>query len=291
MKKIVIMGASGFIGSALFNHLSQNLSNHFVIKGTYFSNKGVDELLHLDITDGEQIEHYLLTEKTDFILMLAGSKDVKKCEMDYSFAYKMNTQPVEYIVDAIKKHELDTKLIFFSTDYVFDGEKGNYTTKDIPNPITNYGKTKLLAERVLFKSNIDFKIIRTGAVMGKKGVFFDWLLRALNMENNVSVFDNVFFSPTPIKLLNEMVCALILNYENIPEKLLHIVGDQRLNRYQFAMIISKLAGSKSANLVPENADLEQSLFHKDLSLNQSDFVRERQTKSLDEYLENEVNHD
>lgn len=291
MKKIVIIGASGFIGSALFNYLSQKLSSDYVVKGTYFSNKKADELLYLDITDSEQIEQYLLIEKPDFILMLAGNKDVKKCEMDYSFAYQMNTQPVECIVDAIKKHELDTKLIFFSTDYVFDGEKGNYTNKDIPNPITNYGKTKLLAERVLFESNIDFKIIRTGAVMGKNGIFFDWLLRALNIENNVSVFDNVFFSPTPIQLLNEIVCALILNYENIPEKLLHIVGDQRLNRYQFAMMISRLVETKCANLVPENANFEQSLFHKDLSLNQSDFVRERQTKSLDEYLENEVYHD
>lgn len=291
MKKIVIIGASGFIGSTMFNYLSQKLSNDYVVKGTYFSNKRANELQYMDITDSKRIEHYLLMEKPDFILMLAGSKDVKKCEMDYSFAYKMNTQPVEFIVDTIKKHELDTKLIFFSTDYVFDGEEGNYTTKDIPNPITNYGKTKLLAERVLFESNIDFKIIRTGAVMGKNGIFFDWLLRALNIENNVSVFDNVFFSPTPIQLLNEIVCALILNYENIPEKLLHIVGDQRLNRYQFAMMISRLIKTKCAYLIPENANLEQSLFHKDLSLNQSDFVRERQTKSLDEYLENEVYHD
>ena len=229
--------------------------------------------------------------RTIFILLLAGSKDVKKCEQDYSFAYQLNTLPIESIINIIKQRNLNTKPIFFSTDYVFDGEEGNYTTKDIPNPITNYGKTKLLAERVLFESNIDFKIIRTGAVMGKNGIFFDWLIRALNTENDVSIFENVFFSPTPIQLLNEMVCALILNYEKIPEKLLHIVGDQRLNRYQFAMMISRLVETKCANLVPENANLEQSLFHKDLSLNQSDFVRERQTKSLDEYLENEVYHD
>ena len=291
MKKIVIIGASGFIGSTMFNYLSQKLSNDYVVKGTYFSNKRSNELQYMDITDSKQIEHYLLMEKPDFILMLAGSKDVKKCEMDYSFAYKMNTQPVEFIIDTIKKHELDTEVIFFSTDYVFDGEKGNYTTKDIPNPITNYGKTKLLAERVLFESNIDFKIIRTGAVMGKNGIFFDWLIRALTTENDVPIFENMFFSPTPIQLLNEMVCELILNYEKIPEKLIHIVGDQRLNRYQFAMMISRLVETKCANLVPENANLEQSLFHKDLSLNQSDFVRERQTKSLDEYLENEVYHD
>lgn len=291
MKKIAIIGASGFIGCGLFNYLNSIFPDHFLVNGTYFSNKKSDNFVRLDVTDIEQIEQYLLNEKTDFILLLAGSKDVKKCEQDYSFAYQMNTLPIEYTINIIKQHNLDSKLIFFSTDYVFAGDRGLYTTKDTPNPLTNYGKTKLLSEKLLSSSKIDFKIIRTAAVMGKGGTFFDWVTETLKNGNTIRIFSNIFFSPTPIQLLNELICELIINYDSVSETILHLVGNERLSKYQFVIMLSKLINVKAANVVPESVDLGQSTFQKDLSLKQSDFAKLYQKKSLRNYLKEEVCYD
>lgn len=291
MTKILIVGASGFIGNYLFDYLTKNLSDDFIIKGTYYSNQTESGFVRLDITNSLQIDKCLLKEKPDILLILAGSKNVKKCEEDYSFAYKMNTKSTEFIIDSIKKHHLGTKVIFFSTDYVFDGKKGSYTTKDDTNPTTNYGRTKLLAEKIVSGSGIDFKIVRTSAVMGKNGPFFEWLLNEIRSKKMVSLFDNVFFSPTPIGLLSEMIYTLIRDYDTINYKLLHIAGNRRLSRYDFALIINEIVGNTDTLIVADSADLNQSLFSKDLSLEQSDFTKIHQKRTIEDYLRDEINYD
>ena len=217
--------------------------------------------------------------------MLAGSKDIKKCEIDPLFSYQINTKPVENISQIIIKHNLDTKLLFFSTDYVFNGKCGRYKSTSDTGPCTNYGKSNLLAEKLLTTSNINYKIIRTGAVMGQGSLFFDWLTTSLKNNRSVSLFDNSFYSPTPVFLLNEIIHNIILNYNTIPQKIIHLVGEQRLSRYEFGIIIQKLM-NKHKLILSEHID--QPTFQKDLSLIQSDFVKQHQSKTLIEYLKLEI---
>jgi dTDP-4-dehydrorhamnose reductase len=280
--KISIIGASGFIGSHLHDYLTENLPLDFRTIGTYYSNPWRD-LIFLDMTEKDQIEKYLLVSKPDYIIMLAGSKDVKKCEEDNSFSYNINTKPIQNIIQIIMKHGTKTKLIFFSTDYVFGGEHGQYKTDSKPNPNTNYGCSNFLAEKILFKSNIDYKIIRTGAVIGNGAIFYNWLISSLKEDNKISLFDNVFYTPTPVELLDEIIHKIILNYEDIPQKILHVVGEQRLSRYEFGVIVQSLM-NKNGLVMPEHIINSKSTFQRDLSLVQSDLIKQYQSRTLIEYL-------
>ena len=290
-KVILIVGASGFLGKSLHNHLNATMGNQYEIIGTFFSSNNPNTLYHLDITNSEDVEKYLLTYKPDYLILTAGTKNVQLCEENYEYAYTLNTKPVETFIQIIEKHKMPTKFIFLSTDYVFDGEKGFYKDTNTPNPQTNYGKSKYLSENLLLESIIDFKIIRSAAVIGKSGKFFDWLMNEIKNNKEVAIFNNVFFSPTPIGLLNEMTLKLLLDYEKIESKIIHIAGEKRLSRYEFALLLHDLLECKKAEIIPETIDISSAIFQKDLSLVQSDFVKANQLKSFEEYIKTEVIND
>ena len=272
--------------STLFPYttLFRSLNGRFTIKRTCFP-EHCGYLDYLDVTDIKQLRQYLLSVKPRFLILLAGTKDVKLCEKDYDFAYKLNTQPTKDIIKIIEKNRIETKLLFFSSDYVFDGEKGFYKTTDTPNPNTNYGKTKLLAEKALLRSKIDFKIVRSGAVMAKGTNFFDWFTESLKKQQDIKLFSNTYFSPTPVNFLNEMVLEIIIAYDEIADRIIHIVGEKRMSRYDFGKFLSSFYKDKKATIQPEAVDFSKFTFQKDLSLIRSDFVIEKQNVPLESYIE------
>jgi dTDP-4-dehydrorhamnose reductase len=286
-KRILIIGASGFLGHAIFRYLQQDLSGHYEVTGTYCSSSPAHFLKKLDITSYAELERYLMETSPDFILLAAGNKNVQECEADYSRAYALNTQPVESIISIISRHKLSSRLLYFSTDYVFNGKTGQYRDTDLPSPSTNYGKTKYLAEQALLNSAIDYKIIRTAAVMGRGGIFFDWLIDKICNENDVSMFDNVFFSPTPVTFFSGMVARCVADYDDVPQKILHIVGETRLNRYQFAILVKNILHSGVRIHADTNKDTS-SLFQHDLSMVPSDIINMWREKNFENYLRDEI---
>ncbi len=90
--------------------------------------------------------------------------NVDACENDREGCYDLNVKTVQNLITICS--ELNAHLIHLSTDFIFDGEKGNYTESDIPNPLSYYGETKLLSEQLLENSTIDFTILRTILVYG-----------------------------------------------------------------------------------------------------------------------------
>ncbi len=284
-----IIGASGFIGSYLYPYLANSIQNQYHILGTKapFENKA--DLEALDITDEKQIVDYLIHYQPEFIILLAGLKDVQQCNLDYNLAYQLNVRPLEIIISTVENNRLPSKVVFFSSDYVFDGQKGQYKDSEIPNPGTNYGKTKWIAENRLKKSMIDYKIIRSAAVIGQESVFFKWLKSGLKSGKKLELFGNVFFSPTPIAFLSEIITVLILSYDQYKASIMHIVGEERLSRYDFALIVKNMLKSDS-EVINVDADLSNSTFQHDLSMVQSEFLKQIQKKSFNEYLKEEVIH-
>ena len=286
-KRILIIGASGFLGQGIYRYFQQNLCEHYQLTGTYCSSSPAPTLEKLDITSLNELEQYVTATLPDYILLAAGNKNVQDCEADYSRAYALNTQPVESMISIISRHKLPVRLLYFSTDYVFEGKTGHYRDTDLPCPSTNYGKTKYLAEQALIHSKINYKIIRTAAVMGRGGIFFDWLIDNLSTGKDISMYDNVFFSPTPMVFLAGMVARCVENYESLPQKILHIVGEKRLNRYQFALTVKNILHSDTRIHADKNLDTS-TLFQHDLSLIPSDIINTWREKNFENYLKEEI---
>lgn len=150
MKKILITGASGQLGSEIRRNLPQMPKNHYL-----FTDKEA-----LDITNYAQLKAHLVSNPVDFIVNCAAYTSVDKAESEYETAQVLNALSVGYLAEISK--EIGAKIIHISTDYVFSGDKNTpYTEADPTNPITNYGKTKREGELRLQQASIPYIIIRT----------------------------------------------------------------------------------------------------------------------------------
>ncbi|MFH2069163.1 MAG: SDR family oxidoreductase [Candidatus Omnitrophota bacterium] len=280
--KVAIIGASGFIGGYLFNFFEKE---RFDTVGTYFRHYNNSKYIHLDATNFDTVSDFVFSEKPDFLILTAANKNVQDCEVNHEQAYQINVKPIENIVKCLSRSDTLTKSIFFSSDYVFDGERGNYHDNDIPNPTTNYGKTKLIAEKILLTSSLDFKIVRTSAVIGSGSQFYDWLLNELQSKPGINAFSNVFFTPTPIDVLLNGILCLMNNWAKIGQKTLHIVGNRKMSRYEFCLGVKNLSKKYLAKIIAEEVDFSKVTLKKDLSLICSDAFSQNNCRIIFDYLE------
>ncbi len=262
--KILLIGNTGFIGHVLYNDLKEN---YYVT--------GINSKV-LDITNKDLLKNFLKQNPFDLIILCAACKDVKKLEQATEYAYKINTQPVETITE-----NTNSRIIFISTDYVFDGITGHYKDSDKTCPTTVYGKTKQKAEEILLNSKNPAVIIRTSAVTGKGSVFFDWLLKSLKEQSQLEMFEDSYFSPTPVNFLCGIIKQVIKD-TNTPQ-IIHACGEKRLSRYEFAQIVQEQINSV-CKIIPVKKQ------YTDYSLLQSEYVQKLQKKSLEQYLKKELNN-
>lgn len=138
--KSLVTGVSGQLGYDIVKKLKeQGLNDIFAPTSKEF-----------DITNHEQVINYILEKKPDVIFHCAAYTAVDKAEKEEDKAYKVNAIGTKNIVEAAKV--VDAKIIYISTDYVFDGTKeGQYEMDDETNPQNIYGKTKLQGEKEALK--------------------------------------------------------------------------------------------------------------------------------------------
>ena len=142
------------------------------------------------------------------------------------------------------------KLIFISTDYVFDGCKGNYAETDEPDPISFYGITKLDAERIVQSTSSKCLIIRTSVLYGwhpSKLNFVTWILKGLREHQTLKVVNDHVNSPT---FAGNLADAIRKAIELNSQGLLHVAGSERISRFDFARRIARQFDLDERLLVP-----------------------------------------
>lgn len=270
IKKILITGASGYLGS--------NLSMYFTAKGHNVSgiinknplpyNPSHERIFDADITNYNEIKKIIAEIQPDIIIHTAALSDLSKCEGDKALAFNINVGGTRNIIKSIRELDFEPKLIFISSDYVFEGDHGDYKENERPNPKTVYGNTKLVSEDDIKKSLNDYIICRTANVYGDGGKFFNFLVSNLRNDNEISVYRNAIFTPTYIEYFLDSIERLI---EKDYKGIIHITGNERLSRYDFSIKIAD-ALNKERNLIRPVERPLNGLISKDSSLN-SDYAR------------------
>lgn len=266
MRRVIVVGASGFVGQRLHAGLALALGPQVEVRGTGHR-RAQGGLEHLDVTDALLVERRLHAWEADAVVWVAGLKDVSGCERDPAAAMALNVHPVEQALAALARGGLPTRLLYLSTDYVFGGPGAPFASDAPRTPRTAYGQSKRLAEDCVIAAGQRHGIVRTAAVMARGGGFLGWLIKALTEPGLISAFHNTYFSPTPISLLVEGV-ANLLRVPSPSAGQWHVAG-ARQSRHELARRLAQVLGHDPERIARTAADLHQTTFQADLSLTPS----------------------
>ena len=250
VEKFLVTGASGLLGRVF---VTLAVAKGYDVCSLYFEHKPqVGKSIRVDLTDPASVDACMEAERPDIVINTASATDVDRCEREPQWAENLNGNAACKLSDAC--HRVNAFLVHVSTDYVFDGKKGNYNENDKPTPINRYGASKLIGEELVIQ-NENTCVARTSVVFGwgrsHRPNFGLWLYNKLSKGETVNVVSDQFASPT----LNTNLAGMLLELaERRALGLIHVAGATRISRFEFAVKLANTFNFNSALVTPVKSD-------------------------------------
>ncbi len=223
--RVTLFGASGLLGRDLVQQLSSE-------QLTALSSKDAD------LRDRARIRDVIHESRPDWILLAAAYTDVDGCESNRDLAFAVNCEGAIHVAEAAR--EAASRLLFLSTDYVFDGTKRSpYEVADPRNPTSVYGQSKARAEERLLHILPDVCIVRTSWLFGHGGKCFPaTILKLASTRSEVSVVNDQRGSPT---FTRDLAFALVELCRAEARGIVHVTNSGDCTWYEFAAEIVRAA--------------------------------------------------
>lgn len=236
--KILLSGARSRLGTRV---LEAAESSGFVCCGIGRNASSAPRVIRADITDRRALLAAFEECRPQFAIHAAAITDVDGCETNRELARSVNVDGSRNMAEACAKHGI--KLIYVSTDYVFDGAAGPYGEEDKPNPLNYYSQTKLDAEKAVSEICRDAIIVRTCVPYDWNTAaspnFLMWLVAQLKAGRKISIVNDQWNSPTFMPQLAETLVALCSKWQ---PGIFNIAGGEVANRYDFSVAAAKAFG-------------------------------------------------
>jgi len=255
MKKILITGANGFVGSHLIEKaLKMDFETYAAVRKSgdmkYLSNPKI-KIRFIDFNNQESLEKLFSETQFDYIIHNAGST-IAATEEEYN---KSNFENLKVLTDLILTENIQLdKFIYISSLAAFGPTEYNrgqaITNETIPHPVTAYGRSKLLAEEYLKKANIPFIIIRPTAVYGKRDKGFIPVYKSLQL--GIELYATRKKQKLSFVYVDDLVNAIFASF-NAPTNSSYFVSDgQEYSLNEFYRTVKNELGTKSISLrLPE----------------------------------------
>jgi len=268
---ILVLGATGLIGNRLVRTLSEDFDVFGTTRQMKFSNPKFYQLLKKDNwlinTDPKKIfelEAKIKKLKPNVIVNCLGITKQKTGEFDIQECVTVNALFPHQLSTICR--ELDIRLIHFSTDCVFSGQKGNYTEGDIPDPIDTYGRTKVLGD-LLNNQDLTIRTSFVGREISSFMNLFEWAIR--NKNKKIHAYPNAIYSGLTTLTLSQIIKTIIVNHPKL-SGLWHI-SSEPVSKYELLRNLNK-------ELSLEMDIQKDESFICDRSLNSDSFRKETQIK-------------
>jgi dTDP-4-dehydrorhamnose reductase len=232
MKTILVTGSNGLLGQKITEKIiaeggyqliaTSKGENRFPIKKGYVYEE-------MDILNSDQVAQVIEKYRPDSIIHTAALTNVDTCHVQQELAFELNVMAVANLISICEQYQIH--LIYLSTDFVFDGKEGPYDENAIPNPVSYYGETKLMAEKLVQQSKCAWTILRTILVYGiisdaSRSNIVLWAKEALAKGNPINVVNDQFRMPT---LAEDLADACLLSAEGKAHGVYHISGKEMMS--------------------------------------------------------------
>jgi len=237
--RIVITGVNGLVGQKLSERLvsSGHLVGGIDIQPSAFLSLPI-QYQALNITSRKSTVDSIKVFRPEIIIHCAAMTAVDACETERELCWKVNVDGTENV--CIGAERTNARVIYISTDYVFDGENGPYSETDNPNPSGYYAKSKLAGENVVRGAGEFNTVIRSIVIYGYgkniKSSFITWLLGELRAGRKVRIVNDQWGNSTIAEDLAEGIDKLI---DSGKSGIYHMGGATFVNRYEMAIATAR----------------------------------------------------
>ena len=228
MKKVLILGGSSYVGRHLIAKINPNNVLFTYNKTTISGGVRFDSTVM-------DIEEIVDLNEVNSAVILLGDTNPETCIEDVEKSENLNVLSIKRIIDTLSTYNI--KVIFASSEFVYDGGTGNYIESDKTKPILLYGKQKLEIEHYIRKNISTHTILRFAKIYGSelddKTLFTSWL-KLVELENNIVCADDQYFSPVHI---DNVVDTILFAISNEMRGIFNLAGPVRKSRMELLLIL------------------------------------------------------
>jgi dTDP-4-dehydrorhamnose reductase len=244
-ERILVLGGTGLVGNALYRFWR---AQKVEIKASIRQPHPAGGFLSLDMTEAAAVRDLLAEFQPSLVAVPAANPFVDDCERRPAETRRVNVDGTLNVARACA--ERGARMIFFSSDYVFDGLRGSYTEEDPVSPINEYGRQKAETERGVLAAGARNLVIRTSGVYGWQREPKNFVLQVrarLSTGQTMKVAADVSYNPTYAENLAAITAELAAAGAS---GIFHVVGAQRLARSEFAVRAARAFGLDEKLILP-----------------------------------------
>ncbi len=252
--KILVTGCNGFVAGSIISQAPENCEIYGIGRSEIPANTKNISYYKIDITNENELFNLLQSIKPNAVIHTAAIANIDYCENNKQAAEAINYIATKNITTIC--NDINARLVFCSTDTVFDGQKGFYVEEDIPRAVNYYADTKIRAEQIVLSENNHHVVARLALVMGlpvmgKGNSFLADIIEKLEKDEALKFAINEIRTPIDVITLGSALLELATNnFEGI----IHLAGNTRINRYEMARQIAEFAGFSDKNISAINSN-------------------------------------
>ncbi|MBW1716297.1 MAG: UDP-4-amino-4,6-dideoxy-N-acetyl-beta-L-altrosamine transaminase [Deltaproteobacteria bacterium] len=241
-KNMLVTGVSGLLG----NNLVHYFKDKYEILGLYNSHPVTIKDIateKCDLSYPDNISRIVTEYRPEILIHCASLTDIDECEKDKDLAQKINVIATKRIVDEVI--DKDVRLVYISTDAVYDGSKGSYSEDDAINPQNFYGLSKYRGEREILRKE-ESLVLRTNIfgwnIQNKKSLG-EWIIEELKEKQKISGFKDAFFSSI---YTMELARVIDIAIKQSLDGVYNCGASDGCSKYEFCLRIADLFGFDKA---------------------------------------------
>jgi dTDP-4-dehydrorhamnose reductase len=262
--KALLTGASSLLGWELLKQMPEDWSVATLLhrNADVPSLGGRQTVHHVDVTDEAAVYAAVHSVKPDVILHLGSQGNLELCKTNPAEAFRVNVGGTRNLLLAAAP--FGSKFVFTSTMYVFDGSRPPYGESDTPNPVNEYGSTKLEAERLVFSQGSRPVVMRPMTIYGwhspkQRANWVTWLLQRLRRNESTPVVTDVYSNPLWV---GDAAAAILAAARKDVGGIFHLGGMETSSRFDFSVAVAKAFDCSEDLLIPVTSDYFPQLAHR-----------------------------